>query len=328
MKKSLKIVISVIVIMAVLVSVALIYYFGAGYPYFHKVSTAECAIPGLRDGFTPQGLSYDTDSNSIIMCGYMKDSKQASRIYVLSGENYSQTKYVTLTVNEEIFRGHTGGITVYNTALFLASEGKVYRISKTDVLNAENKAQVAVIDNFETGNGADFVTVKYDNLWVGEFYKKGKYETAQSHHLITEDGQKNNALAFCYTLDLTKQYGVESTIPTKAMSLPALVQGMDFYEDGKIVLSTSYGLPDSQMQIYQDVLSQDSTLEYDYDGTHIPVYTLSKNKIVKQFKLPCMSEEIFVKDGKIWVLFESASQKYKLFTRTRMKNVYSLSVEF
>ena len=78
MKKSLKVVVSVVVILAVLVSVALIYYFGAGYPYFHKVSTAECAIPGLREGFTPQGMSYDEESNSIIMCGYMKNSKQAS----------------------------------------------------------------------------------------------------------------------------------------------------------------------------------------------------------------------------------------------------------
>lgn len=328
MKKSTKIIICVLACLVFLAGIVLLYYFGAGYPYFNQVSNAECSIPGLREGFTPQGMSYDQENNIIFVCGYMKDSSKASRIYTLSGEKYSEQKYVTLTVDDTSFHGHTGGITVYNTSVFLASEGKVYRISKSDIIDAENKAQVDVVDSFETGNGADFITVKDNNLWVGEFYKKGKYETNKSHKFVTEDGQTNNALAFCYTLNLTKEYGIESTIPTKALSLPALAQGMDFYDDGKIVLSTSYSLPDSKMYVYKDVLSDETTFEYDYQGTVIPVYTLSKSKIEKQFKLPCMSEEVFVKDGKIWVLFESASQKYKLFTRTRMKSIYSLNVEF
>jgi len=41
-----------------------------------------------------------------------------------------------------------------------------------------------------------------------------------------------------------------------------------------------------------------------------------------------MSEEIVVENDKIYVLFESASKKYKLFNRKKLDKVYSLMVDF
>ena len=306
----------------------LIYYFGAGYPYFSKVSAAECAIPGLNQGFTPQGLSYDAGSDSFLICGYMKKSDQASRVYVISGEGYSEYKYVTLLVDNETFCGHTGGIAVYQTQVFLVSEGSVYRFTLADLLTAEDEGEVTVTDHFETGNGADFVNVKGNELWVGEFYRKGNYETSDSHHLTTIDADANMAMSYCYQLDLTKQYGVDSTTPTKALSTIGLVQGMVILDDGKIVLSTSYGLSDSHLYVYEDVFAEATDTYIEINETQVPVYILRSGKLVKKLTLPCMSEELTLKDGKVYVVFESACQKYRMFTRTRLKNVYSMVLEF
>lgn len=328
MNKKLKIFIIISTILVVLAAIVLYYYFGASYKYFKNIGSPECKIPGLSEGFTPQGMSYDEESGSLLISGYMKNENESSRLYVVNGTNYSQQKYITLTNGGENFYGHSGGVAVYQSNVFIASEGKVYRLSKDEVLNAENKASVAVIDSFETKNGAAFVTVKGSELWVGEFYHGGNYETADSHRIETADHDQNMALAFCYTLNSSSEFGVASTTPIKALSLPALAQGIDFYDDGKIVLSTSYSVPDSKMYIYSDILSEATEKTFDYDGTQIPLYELTSSKVVHSFSMPCMSEEIVVKNGRVLVLFESASQKYRLIARTRMDYIYSLNIKF
>ena len=40
-----------------------------------------------------------------------------------------------------------------------------------------------------------------------------------------------------------------------------------------------------------------------------------------------MSEEIAIKNNRVYILFESAGKKYKMFNRKQLKNVYSLSLD-
>ena len=53
---------------------------------------------------------------------------------------------------------------------------------------------------------------------------------------------------------------------------------------------------------------------------------LDANAEVSRLKAPCMTEEIELVDGRVYVLFENACKKYKAFTRTRLYNVYSLDI--
>jgi len=39
-----------------------------------------------------------------------------------------------------------------------------------------------------------------------------------------------------------------------------------------------------------------------------------------------MAEELVVHDGNVYILFESAAKKYRLFNRKKLTNVYSLPV--
>lgn len=160
MKKRWKFLTELMAFIILLGIAAIIYYFGAKYPYFDEVSTKECQIPGLNEGFTPQGLAYD-DNDNILLCGYMKDSSKPSRIYVLSGEKHNERKYVTLTLDGEAFSGHTGGLEVCQDTVFLVSQGWVYRFDLNEVLSAEKGSSVAIIDGFKTENGANFITSSY-----------------------------------------------------------------------------------------------------------------------------------------------------------------------
>ena len=75
-------------------------------------------------------------------------------------------------------------------------------------------------------------------------------------------------------------------------------------EEGKIVLSTSYGLSDSVYYVYDEDEAIDSGLTL--DGA--PVYYLTECE--KNFKGPAMAEGMDVMDGKVITLTESASDKY------------------
>lgn len=313
------------VVLAVLFVALMIYYFGASYPAFDAVAKQEFLIPGLDSKFSPQGLAYSEETENFIVSGYMSD-KTASRFYFIKKGENAATKYITLTVNSELYKGHCGGVTIDGDYVFVVGDKKVYRFSLSEALLTENAQTLEVIDGFETSNGADFVLTYQGKLIVGEFYRKQNYKTPESHHIKTSSGETNVALSYIYTINQKKTGGVELTTPEAGISMPKLVQGMTFTKDGKIVLSTSYALPDSKLLIYNNVLESEPTHTANIDGKEIPVYMLDNNALTSTLKAPCMSEEIVLVEGRVYVLFESNCKQYRLFTRTRLSNVYSLDI--
>ncbi len=80
-----------------------------------------------------------------------------------------------------------------------------------------------------------------------------------------------------------------------AYRIPSKVQGVDFGGDGAVYLSTSYGRKNSSyLKAYRSLLALDSRPE---------------NPAVKVEMPPC-SEEVAVLEDDIYILFESASEKY------------------
>ena len=77
--------------------------------------------------------------------------------------------------------------------------------------------------------------------------------------------------------------------------IPEKVQGIAFDEDGKIYISASYGRrKSSYLKVYKSL-------------TH-----LDKNpgKPMMKVEMPPCSEELELVDGEIYILFESAGEKY------------------
>lgn len=302
--------------------VMLIWYFGATYSSFYASATKEFEICGLNEGFTPQGLCYEKNSKLFLSCGYMKDGS-ASRIYVTKENSKTADKYFTLKHQDVAYTGHAGGIETDGTSVWIAGESKVVRFAFAQIETVKNGGTIEILDTFETPNGADFLTVENGNLWIGEFHREGKYDTDASHFVETENGKINKAISLCYEIDENLQYGLKSLTPTKALSTPSLVQGM-IITDEKIVISTSYSLPDSHLYTYENLFSQGSTKTFELNGTTIPLFVLEDKVLKDDLQAPCMSEELALANGKIYIMFESACQKYGMFTREPLRNVYSI----
>ncbi|MBE7075923.1 MAG: hypothetical protein E7375_02490 [Clostridiales bacterium] len=308
---------------ALLGIVLLFWYFGDSYPTFYANAEKEFEVAGLEDGFTPQGLCYEENSKTFLSSGYMKDGS-ASRIYVIDGEEGKTTKYFTLNNGEEDYSGHAGGIATDGTNVWIVGDGYLFRFMFADIELVENGDSIDIIDGFKTGNGADFITVEENFLWVGEFHKDGKYDTDESHHIETENST-NKAIHFCYEINSANEYGIKSTTPVKALSTGSLVQGMEITTN-KIILSTSYSLPNSHIYIYENIFTT-AEETFDYNGTPIDLYVLEEVNLLEDIEAPCMSEELAIADGRVYVLFESACKKYGMVTREALKHVYSLDIE-
>lgn len=323
-KKNLVLLITLASIFVILATTLLIYYFGASYPHFNKVAHQEFLIPGLDTNFVPQGLAYSENTNDFFVCGYFSNG-EPSRVYVVNKSDYTIKKYFTIEMDNTLTNSHFGGIAVYNNTVWVAGNKSVLRLSLQQISEVENTKSIVALDKFTPDNNCDFLTVINNQLIVGEFYHKKSYETLESHHIKTSDGT-NKALSLAYDIDENNSYGLVDSIAEYGISTTDKVQGMTTNKDGNIVLSTSYAIFSSNLYTHTNILGSNDYIMTNINNQNLKVYVLDKSNLISKLTCPAMTEEIEFVDNKVFVCFESASKKYKLFNRTRTKYVYSLDI--
>ena len=303
------------------------WWFGFSYPYFDSNATQEKRIPGLSSGISPQGLCTLPDGGAyeFAMSGYI--GGQPSRVYLIPADpvaaNIKRVEhYVSFTENGEDIKTHFGGVTCSNDYMYIASGKKIIRIALEKVLSADNAARIEIDDSFSTGFNNAYCYLFDGMLYVGEFYRPGNYETPASHHMQVGE-HTNRAIVYCYTLDETREGGIADMVPTKVLSVCDQVQGIALTEYN-IFLSCSYGLADSLLKAYPNKLAAAPDGTFDVDGHAVPLYTF-EDGAGAQIRMPCMSEEICFKNGQLYVLFESMSQKYSFVTFTRETFIRALA---
>ncbi len=312
-----------LIVLVVLAGLIWFYYFGKKYD-FYNYANAEVEIPGLNDGFCPQGLCAIDSENAYLVSGYMKDTSKPSRIYYVNKDGVKKHILVdTKTVN--LNNGHFGGIAMFGSMVYLVSDGYLFNFKLEDIISSTDGQTIATIDIFETKINTDFCYAKDNLLYIGEFYKQGKYEVSESHYVKINDNEINHGITLCYQINTSKIFGLESTKPIKAISVPDQAQGLCMTDSGKIVVSTSYSLPDSKILVYNNPTKSNEKININND--ELDLYVLSNSILIKTIVAPCMSEGIDYEDGKVHILFESACTKYRLFTRVREKNILSISEE-
>ena len=311
-------------VLAAILLTLTIYYFGAFYPKFNKVAIKEFSIPGLETTFVPQGLTYSETTNQFFVTGYMGD-KSASRIYVVNKSDYQVEKYFTVKFDNELSTAHFGGIATYNNTVWVTGEDSVLRFNISQIQNVNNGESVEALDEFKTGNACSFLTIKNNQLVVGEFYRDGSHESPSNHHITTNNGT-NKSLTVVYDINENNKYGLVDDVAEYGISMPNKVQGMTFNKDGKIVLSTSYAIADSKVYIYENILDGTPSATTTFNNKTLNVYVLEESNLISTLTCPAMSEEVELVDGKVFISFESACKKYKFVNRTRTKHVYSLDI--
>ena len=326
MKKSIKIVSIVFASLLTAIMIFLgVYYLWPWNKEFFDKADKEFLIPGLDTTFVPQGMTKLDYNNQYLISGYMGDGSP-SRYYLYDSEEEKLVKYFTLKVDNEFYYGHAGGVANAGSTFWTVGDKQCLRFNLTQITEVEDGGFIKVLDSFNTTNGADFVFTTNGMLWIGEFYKEGKYETDRSHHLETTSGETNHALVYGYEIHEGKKYGLLNVTPTKLLSIRDMVQGIAVDTSGNFIMSTSYSLPDSNIYYYKNVLEHECDTHIYLGNNSIPLWFLDNNSLLSAINAPSMAEEIVFENNRVYILFESNAKKYRLFNRKRIKNVYSLPI--
>lgn len=318
MKKGLKVLITIVAVLVGLIAVILLgfrAYMMLPVMSYYNASEKAFLIPGLDENFVPQGFFYDEENSRFLVSGYSSE-KDPSPVYILDAQSGEIIGKVALhKTNGDKFTGHSGGIARYGDHVYIAGgSGKcLYVYSYSEMLAAEHGGAVTCKGKFSVKAsdddylGSSFVTVHGNRLIVGEFRSEPDYPYPASHAVTTSAGDVHGGLALEFILAPEAKYGIIPT-PVKAYSICDKVQGM-YFDGGKVYLSTSLGLSHSYIYVHDEAsMTNESTI--DIIGHTVPLYALDSASLETTYKAPPMAEEVVIKDGKLYIMCESASSKY------------------
>lgn len=280
----------------------MIWFWGDEYKDFDDFRQ-EIDIKGLPDGACPQGIANVkteikdngevkySKQNFFFISAYFKN--QPSRIYV-TGEKDGYIGYVNLKNKDgSDYKGHCGGVATNGNFFWVSSDDTVF-VAKTasdsgygnivqEIIKkaaaTDSDKSVIFTYSFAANCNASFLYYydadggetsspsSSDKLYVGEFYRKGNYETDKMHRLTTPAGDNNTAFAYEYSINTSSATsnvtGLSCISPSyissdcgdvpkiqKILSITGEIQGFARTADGKLVLSQSYGLKNSHLYLY------------------------------------------------------------------------------
>lgn len=326
MKKLLKILLKVLIALVILVVVVL----GAvklvdwvAFSSFYSKSEVAYSMPGVNDGLVQQGFDYVEEDKVFLIAGYMADDS-SSRVYVMR-EDGSTTFTQLKKANGEDYTGHTGGIERNGDYVYITGGSGVDVFSYADILaGKESTKKLGAVKTY-TDPAHCYIYNGY--LLTGSFFIEEDYETPAHERMETPSGDQNTSIITVFKLDENSEFGVDPT-PKAVISTRRCVQGMCITDDGKIVLSTSYGLSPSQLFVYDTTnlpMIENYTFtdgdKFTFEG--LPLYYLDSASQVEVIQAPPMAEEMVYLNGKIYILNESACNKYIFGKFTSGYNLYA-----
>lgn len=222
----------------------------------------------------PQGLCITDDF--VIMTSYTDEADCLGSLVVFSRETGDYL--ITLGMDPE---SHLGGIAFDGVNVWVcnSNDKTVERISYDfiQLMAYENTHQMVdatdVVDIYPVKNIPSCITYYDGRLWIA------------THSILWNSRMK----AYCY--DSTK----DELSVLSDYDIPSQVQGIAFDNSGKVYLSTSYGRNmSSYIKRYSSVVELSS----------------KPNQPEKKIELPPGSEEVDIANNSLFVLFESAGEKY------------------
>ena len=289
------------------------------YADYVKNKEIVCKIPGLSEGYVPQGLCYVDDKDTYIFTGYNEDYLS---IYVVKDNNV--VELISVEEDGERTKSHGGGVTCVGEYVYIVEESGVQIFKRSDILNGKDGGKVTPVDKVqvEVKPSCTFNDDKY--IYFAEFHDGNKYVADPAHTYVTPAGDENHAFVVAYKLSSDGSFDNEA--PEYFISVKDKVQG--FVKSGDVyALSTSYGLSSSHLTLYKE--AKDSGKTVAVGEKDIPLYYLDSSNMTKDVLMPAFSEDMDIVDGRIIVSFESACNKYivgKFFFANKVIS-YPLDVE-
>ncbi len=270
------------------------------YPDYMENKEVACKIPGLSDGYVPQGVCYIDGKDAYILSGYNEDNLA---LYVVGEDGYAELISVDDDGNRT--QSHGGGVAVAGNFVYVANSTSVLVYSLNDFVNAEDGDEVAVRKELDLPARTSCVFTDDEYIYFSEFYDGNSYVTDESHTYATPSGDEHHAFVVVYKLD--EHGGFDHTQPEYVISVKDKVQGFVKHGDTYAV-STSWGLSSSHLTFYNGIGESGKTVKL--GECDVPLYYLDSSNETKDVLMPAFSEDLDVVDGRVVVSFESACNKY------------------
>ena len=277
-------------------------------------------VPGLAEGFIPQGICYDDANGVYLISGYFEDDTP-SQICVVSKDGTFTGSVGVLTPGGKQSAGHFGGIAVFGDWVYVANTDNFYVLKLSDILNADTdfvQAQASLKTCLPATSGAEVIN---GVLWLTQFTENsGKSVKAADPVYKTKLGHKLYARADGYVLDADAPFGIRESnlidgvaVPDKAIAIPNEVQGMTFTPAGDLVFSCSYGRAmRSFVLLYKDVTARKADETLTFGSALVPLWYCRLLDRKATLTAPPMLQEVCVGyDGRLCFLSESGATKYR-----------------
>ncbi len=310
------------------------------YPKFAPRTETTFIVPGLDEGFVPQGMDYWEERDWMLISCYNPNTSVGSVLFAVDVESGKMMgEYYLQNANGRVYTGHAGGVAVTKKNLYISDGKKLHRIPLSDIDDAKQCGTVKFKESISVPVNASFCNFSGGVLWVGDFHlESAGYKTDSFRHLVNNVGETYKAWTVGYILDETteNEFKASSLVngsyatPDYIISMMDKVQGMTCVpEENKIVLSLSYGRKNiSVLYAYDDPRSTEPHRTVNLNGVDVPLWFLD-SKVHRDFysTIP-MAEGIANVKGKVYILFESGANKYRLDGGTQPTDmVYSLDVK-
>ena len=270
------------------------------YPDYMQNKEVACKIPGLSDGYVPQGICYVDGKDTYLFSGY---NEEYLALYVV--KDNKAVELISIEENGDRTKSHGGGIAYAGQLVYVVEESGVLIYNLNDFLNAKDGDEVTPTDKIQVAVKPSCVYVDDEYIYFSEFHDGNKYVADPSHTYTTPNGEENHAFVVAYKITANGIFNNEE--PEYFISVKDKVQGFIKYGDVYAV-STSYGLASSHLTFYKGV--KDSGKTYESNGKSCPLYYLDSTSQTKDILMPAFSEDMDIVNGRVIVSFESACNKY------------------
>ena len=305
---------------------------------FNKHSEEGFIIPGLYEGFIPQGIFYEEENDIFLISGYYKDKVQPSRVIVVDGEGNFVKSVGCLTLKGNKATGHFGGIAAFKDNVYVATTSVTHVLSLSEILSAEDDGYVHIQKELYTDTTCSYVNVCDGVLYIGEFTDITIDDVKGATNIYTSKlGEKFFSRCNAFILDENGVCGIKADrideegnlTPDFAVSTPFKVQGMTRLNDGSFVFTaSSTAITNSRVYKYRDVTKGEPDEIIEVNGVDVPLYYCDMFDKTGSYRVPTYLEEITLyKDGSVYIITESAASAYIKQSKNPIDNVLKWDID-
>ena len=315
---------------AIITTIAVIFlidYLGlVSYYHFSKNSYLEFSeIPELAEGYVPQGMCYVEKSNVILQTSY--NDNAPSKLYVFDYKREELIcKYTLKDSSGKDIYGHVGGITSNGNKVWICNGSIMLVYSLSEILSSSDNT-IKSTKELSLPISGDFCYYQYTKvtnnpneshyyniLWVGSF-------------AVNSNPFSQRTSPFIYGYNLEKSDDIDNfNKPQYIVAIPDKVQSLYIDKDNNFYFTRSYsGFFTSSIDVHENMLNS-KLEEFLVNAERIQYHSFRNTRRLHSYTLPPMAEGMFIKDNKLYVIFESASKKY-LYAMPKINKIISFELK-